>query len=40
MVPVAEHQKIVKQLRAMSATKNETFVDISREKEKKKKIQG
>jgi hypothetical protein len=40
MVSVTEHQKIVKQLRAMSGTKNETFVDLSRAREKVKKVQG
>ena len=40
MVPVTEHQKIDKQLRAMSTTENETFVDLNREREKVKKVQG
>jgi hypothetical protein len=40
MVTITEHKKKFKQLRAMSATENETFIDISREKEKTKKSQG
>jgi hypothetical protein len=40
MVTVKEHQKIVKQLQAMSTTENETFTDLNRAKEKVKKVQG
>jgi hypothetical protein len=40
MVTATDHQKSFKQLRAMSIVENETFVDLSREKEKVKKVQG
>jgi hypothetical protein len=40
MVTMSEHQKVVKQLQAMSATENETFVELNRAKGKVKKVQG
>jgi hypothetical protein len=40
MVTVPEHHKVVRQLRAMSTTKNETFVELNRAKEKVKKVQS
>jgi predicted RNase H-like nuclease (RuvC/YqgF family) len=40
MVTVSEHQKVVRQLRAMLVTKNETFDELIRAKEKVKKVQG
>jgi hypothetical protein len=40
MVTMVEHQKVVKQLQAMSATENETFVELNRAQGKVKKVQG
>jgi hypothetical protein len=40
MVTMAEHQKVVKQLKAMSATENETFVELTRAQGKVNKVQG
>jgi hypothetical protein len=40
MVKVSEHQKVVRQLQAMSKIENETFVELIRPKEKVKKVQG
>jgi hypothetical protein len=40
MVTVTEHQKVVRQLQAMLATENETFVELNKAKEKVKKVQG
>jgi hypothetical protein len=38
MVTMAEHQRVVKQLKAMSATENETFVELARAQGKVKKV--
>jgi hypothetical protein len=40
MVKVSEHQKVVRQLRAMSATENDNFDELNRAKEKVKKVHG
>jgi hypothetical protein len=40
MVTMAEHQKVVKQLKAMSATENETFAELNRAQGKVKKVQA
>jgi predicted phage tail protein len=40
MVTMEENQKVVKQLQAMSTTKNENFVELSRAQGKVKKVQG
>jgi hypothetical protein len=40
MVTVSEHYKVVRQLRSMSATENETFSKLNKAKEKVKKVQG
>jgi hypothetical protein len=40
MVTMTEHQNVFRQLQTMSTTKNETFVELNRAKEKLKKIRG
>jgi hypothetical protein len=40
MVTMEEHQKVVKQLQAMSKTENETFAELNRAQGKVKKVQG
>jgi hypothetical protein len=40
MVTMAEHQKVVKQLKSMSATENKTFVELTRAQGKVNKVQG
>jgi hypothetical protein len=40
MVTMAEHQRVVKQLKSMSAIENETYAELTRAQGKTKKIQG
>jgi hypothetical protein len=40
MVTRAEHQKVFKQLQAMSTTENETFVELTKAQGKENKVQG
>ena len=40
MVTMEEHQKVVKQLKTMSAIENEIFVELTRAQEKVKKVQN
>jgi hypothetical protein len=40
MVTMEEKHKFVRQLQAMSATENETFVELSRSQGKVKKVEG
>jgi hypothetical protein len=39
MITVSKHQKVVRQLQAMSARENDTFSELNRDKEKVKKVQ-
>ena len=40
MVPMEEHQRVVKQLKTMSAAENQTYVELTKAQGKTKKIQG
>ena len=40
MVTMVEHQKVVKQLKAMSKIENETFYELNKAQGKVKKVQG
>ena len=40
MVTMVEHQKVVKKLKAMSATENDTFSELTRAQGKVNKVQG